>query len=79
MIVIGEKAIWEVSQAKIIKTKVVDEEISCGAIAFLNNNSYNLLIANFSAQLFVYSSNYELLWALKLDYVPLKIVVCQQQ
>lgn len=25
VIVIGERAIWEVSQAKIIKTKVVDE------------------------------------------------------
>lgn len=25
----------------------------------------------------VYSSNYELLWAMKLDYVPIKVLVCQ--
>ena len=79
VLVVGEKAIWEVSQARIIKTKVVEEEISCGAIAFLNHSpsTYNILIANFTAQLFLYSSSYQLLWAIKLDYVPLKLLVCQ--
>lgn len=74
--VIGERALWEVSNAKIIKTKVMEEDISCGAIAFRNVSAYNIVVANFSGQLFVYSSNYELLWAIKLDYVPLRVVVC---
>ena len=34
-------------------------------------------MANFSGQLFVYSSNYELLWAVKLEYVPIRVLVCQ--
>lgn len=77
VVVIGERALWEVSNAKIIKTKVMEEDISCGAIAFRNVSAYNILVANFSGQLFVYSSTYELLWAIKLDYVPLRVVVCE--
>lgn len=76
VVVIGERALWEVSNAKIIKTKVMEEDISCGAIAFRNVSAYNILVANFSGQLFVYSSTYELLWAIKLDYVPLRVIVC---
>ena len=55
----------------------MEDEISCGAITFTKGNGYNILVANFSGQLFVYSSNYELLWAVKLEYVPIKVVVCQ--
>ena len=54
----------------------MEEDISCGAIAFRNVSAYNILVTNFSGQLFVYSSNYELLWAIKLDYVPLRVIVC---
>jgi hypothetical protein len=42
-------------------------------------SAYNIIVANFSGQLFIYSSNYELLWALKLDYVPLRIIVCEHE
>lgn len=76
VIAVGERALWEVNNAKIIKTKVMEDDISCGAIAF-RTNAYNIMIANFSAQLLVYSCNYELLWALKLEYIPIKLVVCQ--
>lgn len=76
VVVIGERALWEVTHAKIMKTKVMEEDISCGAIAFRNVSAYNIIVANFSGQMFIYSSNYELLWALKLDYVPLRIIVC---
>jgi hypothetical protein len=79
IVVIGERALWEVNNAKIIKTKVMEEDISCGAIAFRNLNAYNILVANFSGQLFIYSSSYELLWALKLDYVPLRVIVCEHE
>lgn len=34
VIVIGERALWEVNQAKIIKTKVMEDDISCGALSF---------------------------------------------
>lgn len=54
----------------------MEEDISCGAIAF-RSTGYNIMIANFSAQLLVYSSNYELLWALKLEYIPIKLLICQ--
>lgn len=54
----------------------MDEDISTGTIAFRNINAYNIVVANFSGQLFIYSSNYELLWAMKLDYVPLRIIIC---
>lgn len=69
VIVIGERALWEVNQAKIIKTKVMEDDISCGALSFKASkyqNNYNILVANISAQLFVYSLDYELLWAIKL-------------
>ena len=55
---------------------MMQEQISCGCIAFAKGISYNILIANFSGQLFVYSSNYQLLWAVKLDYIPIRIFVC---
>jgi hypothetical protein len=58
VVVIGERALWEVTNAKIMKTKVMDEDISCGAIAFRNVSSYNIIVANFSGQLFIYSSTY---------------------
>lgn len=80
VIVIGERALWEVNQAKIIKTKVMEDDISCGALSFKTSkyqNNYNILVANISAQLFVYSSDYELLWAIKLQYIPIKLIICQ--
>lgn len=77
VVAIGERALWEVAEAKIVKTKMMEEEISYGAIAFCNSHTYNIIVANFSGQLFVYSSDYELLWAVKLDYVPVKVIVCQ--
>ena len=66
------------SHAKVIKTKVMEEDISAGAIAF-KGNEYNILIANFTNQLFIYSSNYELLWAIKLDSTPIRIFVCEHE
>lgn len=63
------------SDAKILKTKVMEEDIACGTITFRNVTSYNIMVANFNGLLFIYSSDYELLWAIKLDYVPLKIIV----
>jgi hypothetical protein len=71
--------VWEVENAKIVKTKVMEDEISCGAIAFAGANRFNIVVANFSGQLFVYSANYELLWAVKLDYVPIALIICQHQ
>lgn len=53
----------------------MDEDISTGSIALRNINSYNILVANYSCQLLIYTSNYELLWAMKLDYVPIRIIV----
>ena len=79
IIAIGQRALWEVQDGKIIKTKMMEEQISCGTITFSKGSSYNILIANFSGQIFVYSSSYELLWAVKLQYVPIKVVVCQHQ
>ena len=51
--------------------------MSCGAISLCTGSRFNILVANFSGQLFVYSSNYELLWAVKLEYVPIKVIVSQ--
>ena len=57
----------------------MEEDISCGAIAFRNASTYNILLANFSGLFFIYSSNYELLWAIKLEYVPLRIIVHEHE
>lgn len=36
----------------------MEEEISCGTISIKTPNSYTIIVANFTGQLYVYSSNY---------------------
>ena len=77
VVVIGENALWEVSQASILKTKVLEEEISYGTVIPKVDN-YNIIIANFQNQLFIYNHEYTLLWAVKLDSIVLKVCIFQQ-
>ena len=74
VIVIGENALWEVNNAKILKTKVLEDDISYGTIID-KHDDYNVMIANFQYQLLIYSSEYVLLWAVKLDSIALRICI----
>ena len=78
VVVIGDYAVWEVSDATIHQTKVFDDAISYGTIIEKESN-YNLIVATFQSHLFIYTSEYQLLWAVKLEYVALKIVVFQDK
>lgn len=42
-------------------------------------SSYNILVAKFNLQLLIYSSQYELLWAVRLDSVAIKVIVCRHE
>jgi hypothetical protein len=66
VVVIGDNALWEVSESHIRKTKAMEEEISCGTVVE-KAGGFNILVANFSHQILVYSSNYELLWAIRAN------------
>ena len=51
--------------------------MSCAAIAHRVSHWFNIIVCNFLMQMLVYSSDYKLLWAVKLDYVPIKIIVSE--
>lgn len=75
--IIGELNLWEVDEGKIIKTKRLEEEVSCGALAFKPNQEFNIVICNFMMQMMIYSQDYTLLWAVKLDYVPIRLIISE--
>ena len=75
--VIGDNALWEVTHAKITKTKVLEDDISCGAVVWKDANSYNILVGNFQNQILVYTDTYTLLWAVKMDETPLRICIME--
>lgn len=52
----------------------MDEDISYG-VAIRKEGDYNILVANFANQIFIYNSNYSLIWAMKANEVPIKICV----
>ncbi len=68
---------WEVDEGKIVKCKRLEEEVSCGALAFKANLDFNIIVCNFLMQMLIYSRDYALLWAVKMDYVPIRIIVSE--
>lgn len=41
------------------------------------NEGYNIIIANFNNQMFIYTNEFRLIWAVKVDEVPIKISICK--
>jgi hypothetical protein len=66
VVVIGDNALWEIRESQITKTKVLEDDISCGTV-LPKTNDFNIIIANFSHQIFIYTSSYLLLWAMKAN------------
>ena len=77
LVVIGELNLWEVEEGQIIKCKRLEEEVSCGALAHKPGNDFNIIICNFLMQMLVYSKDYTLLWAVKLDYVLIRLIIIE--
>lgn len=76
--VVGENGLWAVEDSCVARTKVFDEDIACGVVVD-RGGTYNVLVANFSNQMFVYSREYELLWAIKVEEVPVRVCVFGHQ
>ena len=70
IIIIGDNPLWEVEESKILKTKVMEEEISCGVVVDGMDGGYNVVVADFKNRVFVYTGGYELVWAVKCMEVP---------
>ena len=79
VVVLGDNAIWDVADARINKTKVLEDDVSCGTIIPKKVDEYNILVGNFSNQVLVYDQNYTLIWAVKMEEVPLKICLLEQR
>lgn len=52
----------------------MEEDISCGTV-ITKENGFNIMVANFANQILIYTNNYELIWAMKADEVPVRICI----
>lgn len=75
LVVVGESDLWEVEEGKICKSKRLEEEVSCAVLAHKQDRDFNILLCNFLMQMLLYSKDYCLLWAVKLDYVVISLFI----
>ena len=57
----------------------MDDDVSSALVIRKSQFEYNILVGNFSYQILVYDQNYTLLWAVKMEEVPLKICLFENK
>lgn len=77
---IGDNALWEIKESEIVRTKVMDEEISCGLVVGKGQGEgYNVVVGDFGNRIRVYNDLFVLIWAIKAEEVPIRMLVFRQQ
>ncbi len=78
VVVIGEQALWEVEEGTITQSKSLDVEVSYGFCNVLPFEKYNIILATFNKLILFYTRDYELIWAIKMETVVLKMSMIEQ-